>query len=63
MLREIINKRQQHTTTVFLNKTYYGTKIQEILWDETNYKLIDTNIDNDIIKNYKNLQKTQRNIN
>ena len=33
-----------------IDKSYYKTKIQEILKDETNYKLIDTNIDNNISK-------------
>ena len=34
---------------VIWDKTYYESKTQVILKDETNYKLIDTNIDNNII--------------
>ena len=37
------------SAVVILDKTYYKTKVQEILKDETNYKLIDTNLDNKII--------------
>ena len=44
----IIKEVDNGNTIVILDKTY-KIKIQEILKDETNYKLIDTNIDNDII--------------
>ena len=45
----IIKKADMESAVVILNKTNYWTKIQEILKDETNNKLIDTNIDNNII--------------
>ena len=46
------------SAVVILDKTYYKTKIQEILKDETNYKLIDSNIDNNIIlKKSQNSEK------
>ena len=38
------------SAVVVLVKTYNKTKIQEILKDETNYKLIDINIDDNISK-------------
>ena len=34
---------------MILDKTNHKIKIQQILKDETNYKLIDTNIDNNLI--------------
>ena len=37
------------SAVVILDKTYYKTKNQEILKNETNNKLRDTNIDNNII--------------
>ena len=49
----IIKEADKGSVVVILNKTYYTTKIQEILKDETNYKLIDINRDNNIIKNDK----------
>ena len=45
----IIKEADERSAVVILHKTYYKTKIQKILKDETNYKLIDTNIDNNII--------------
>ena len=42
-------KADKVIVVVILYKTYYKTKIQEILKDETNYKLIDTNIDYNMI--------------
>ena len=45
----IIKEANKGSDVVILDKTYYKTKIQEILKDETNYKLIDKNIDNNII--------------
>ena len=54
----IITEADTGSTIVILNKTYYGTKIQEILRDETNYKLIDTNIDNYIISKITKFCKT-----
>ena len=46
----IIEVADNGSVVVILNKTYYRTKTQEILKDFTNYKLIDTNIDNNISK-------------
>ena len=46
----IIKEADKGSAVVILDKTYYKTKIQEILKDETNYKLIDTNIDNNFIQ-------------
>ena len=37
-----------------LNEKYCTTKIKEIIKDEINYELIDTNIDNDIIYTFQN---------
>ena len=42
----IIKEADNGSPEVILNKTYYRTKTQEILIDETNYESIDTNIDN-----------------
>ena len=51
------------SVVVILNKAYHKTKIQEILKDKTYYKLIDTNLDNNIIskitKFYKIHHKSQ----
>ena len=44
----IIKETNKGSTIVIFDKTYYKTKIQEVLNDETNYKLIDTNIDNNV---------------
>ena len=44
-----MKKADKGNTVVILGKTYYRRKIQEILKNETNYKLIHTNIDNVII--------------
>ena len=48
-MKTIIKEAEKGSAVVILGKTYYKTKIQEILKDEANYKLIDTNIDNNII--------------
>ena len=45
----IIKEVDNGSTVVILHKTYYKTKIPEILKDETSYKLIDKDIDNNII--------------
>ena len=45
----IIKEADKGSAVVILDKTYYKIKIQEISKDEANYKLIDTNIDNNII--------------
>ena len=59
----IIKEADKRSDVVISDKTYYRTKIQEILRGETNYKVIDKNIDNNIIskitKFYKTLNKTQ----
>ena len=41
----IIKEADKGSFLVILDKMYYKTKIQEILKDKTNYKIIDTNID------------------
>ena len=46
----IIREADTGSDVVILDKMCYKTKIQEILKDETNYKLINTNIDNNISK-------------
>ena len=46
------------SVVVILDKIYYRIKIQKILRNETNYKLIDTNIDNDIISVLTKFWKT-----
>ena len=46
----MIKEADKGSAVVIFNKTYYRTKIQEILRDETNYKLIDTGINNNISK-------------
>ena len=46
----IIKEADKGSVVVILTKTYNRTQIQEILRDETNYKLIDKNMDNDILK-------------
>ena len=48
-MKTIIKEANKESVAVIFDKTYYTTKIQEILKDATNYKLKDTNIDNNII--------------
>ena len=48
----IIKEADKGSAAIIIDKTYYKTKIQEILEDKTYYNtnlLIDTNIDNNII--------------
>ena len=49
MKKIIIKEASKGSSIVILDKTYFKTKIQEILEDKTNFKLIDTKIDNNII--------------
>ena len=48
----------RRSTGVIVDKTYYRTKIEEKLRDETNLKLIDTNLDNDVILKLTKFCKT-----
>ena len=48
-MKTIIKATDKGSAVVILDKTYYKTKIQEILENKTYYKLIDTNVDNNII--------------
>ena len=45
----IIKETDKISAVVILDKAYYKTKIQEILKDETTYKLTDINVDNIIM--------------
>ena len=45
----IIKEADKGSAIVILDKAFYKTKIQEILEDKTYYKLINTNVDNNII--------------
>ena len=45
----IIKETDKRSAVVILDKAYYKTKIQEILKDETTYKLTDINVDNIIM--------------
>ena len=53
----IIKEADKRSAIIILNKTYSITKIQEILRDKTDYKLIDTNIDNNIISKIRKFCK------
>ena len=48
-MKIIIKEADKGSAIVILDKMHCKTKMQEILKDETNYKLIDTNIDNNIV--------------
>ena len=52
-MKTIIKAADKGNSVVILDKTYYKTKTKEILKDETNYKLINTNINNIISKTAK----------
>ena len=45
----IIKEADKRSAIVILDKTYYRTKIKKILSNETDYKLLDANVDNKII--------------
>ena len=69
-MKTILKEADKGSVIVILDKTYYKTKIQEILKDEAYYKLIDTNIDNNIIskiakfcKIHKSLTKKEMDLN